>query len=86
MSQTRGWNPLGLEAGAVILGDGVISNLDFHRDGRYLVMATRESSLHLIDCLSSNPKTIEKKKLYCRSHGIAEVKFTHNESCVLMTC
>jgi COMPASS component SWD2 len=44
-------------------------------------MATKDSSLHLIDSHSG----LEKKKLYTRSHGIGEVQYTHHESCVLLT-
>lgn len=75
------WSPDDLEAGAVILSDGAVTGLEYHREGRYLVMATKDSSLHLIDSLTG----LEKKKLYTRTHGIGEVQYTHHESCVLMT-
>lgn len=78
---TLSWTPDNLEAGAVILSDGAVSGLDFHREGRYLIMATKDSSLHLIDALSG----MEKKKLYTRSHGIGEVQYTHHDMCVLLT-
>ena len=55
--------------------------LDYHREGRFVVMATKDSSLHLIDSLNG----VEKKKMYTRSHGIGEVQYTHHESCVLLS-
>lgn len=75
------WHPTGLERGAVIAGDGAICGLDFHKDGRFLVSSTRDSSLHLVDSLAGT----EKKKLFTRTHGSGDVKFTHHESCVIMT-
>jgi COMPASS component SWD2 len=69
------------DMGAVIHGEGVVTNLDFHRDGRWLVMSTNENSIHLIDALAG----AEKKKLYAKSSGIGKIKFTHHESCVLLS-
>ena len=78
---TISWSPEHLEAGSVILSDGAVSGLDYHREGRFVVMATKDSSLHLIDSLNG----VEKKKMYTRSHGIGEVQYTHHESCVLLS-
>lgn len=75
------WKPNQLSMGSVIQGDGAITNLDFHRDGKHLVMTTNESSLHIIDVLSG----AEKKKIYCKNSGIGKVKFTHNDNCFLMS-
>lgn len=69
------------QIGAVIAGEGVVSNLEFHRDGRFLVMTSSEGSLHLIDSLSG----VEKKKIYAKTHGIGKIKYTHHESCVIMS-
>jgi COMPASS component SWD2 len=52
-----------------------------HREGKWLVMSTNESSIHLIDTFSGE----EKKKLYAKSDGTENVKFTHHESCVLFS-
>lgn len=43
-----------------------------------LVTATRES-IQLIDSLSGEPK----KKLFTKTHGNANVVFTHHEHCIL---
>lgn len=69
------------EMGRVIHGEGVVTNLDFHREGRWLVMSTNENSIHLIDALAGE----EKKKLYAKANGIGKIKFTHHESCVLLS-
>eukprot|EP01038_Epipyxis_sp_PR26KG_P012874 gene12874-17252_t len=69
------------DMGSVILGEGVVTNLEFHREGRYLTMTTNESSLHLIDALSGE----EKKKLYHKTLGINRMKYTHHESCILLS-
>lgn len=67
--------------GSVILNDSAVSNLDYSRDGNFLVSTTKESTVHLIDCATG----IEKKKLYTRAHGIGQMKFTHHESCILLS-
>jgi len=77
----EGWKPTGLERGAVIQGDGAVCGLDFHRDGRFLVSSDKDSCVHLIDALGGT----EKKKLFTRAHGSGDVRFTHHESCVIMT-
>lgn len=53
----------------------------FHREGKWLVMSTNESSIHLIDTFTGE----EKKKLYAKADGTGNVKFTHHESCVLFS-
>ena len=66
---------------AVIYGEGVVTNLEFHKNGRHLVMTTNESSIHLIDSLAGK----ETKKLYAKFSGIGKLQYTHNESCILLT-
>ena len=75
------WNPNGLEAGAIIFGDNGVNNLDFHREGRYLLMTTKDSAVHLVDALAG----VEKKKLLTRRDMIGQAKYTHHEACVLLT-
>jgi len=75
------WNPSGLEAGAIVFGDNGVNNLDFHREGRYLLMTTRDSAVHLVDALAG----VEKKKLLTRRDTIGQAKYTHHEACVLLT-
>jgi COMPASS component SWD2 len=69
------------DIGAVIEGEGSVNNLDFHRDGKFLVMTTTQSSIHLIDCLSGE----EKKKIHCKTTGISRMKYTNHESSILMS-
>ena len=75
------WKPTGLARGSVINGDASICGLDFHKNGRVLAMSTKDASVHLIDSLSG----AEKRKIYTRSCGSGDVKFTHNEFNVIMT-
>lgn len=70
-----------LTIGSVILNDSAVTNLDYSRDGKYLVSTTKDSSIHLIDCMTG----MEKKKLYAKTHGIGHMKFTHHDSCILLT-
>jgi COMPASS component SWD2 len=67
--------------GAVVHGEGAVSNLEYHKDGQYLVMTTNESSIHLIDSLNG----IEKKKLYAKTGGIGRLQYTHHESGILLS-
>lgn len=67
--------------GSVIHCEGAVNSLDFHRDGTWLVMGTTDSSIHLIDSLSGE----EKKKLHTKSDGCGIVKYTHHESCLLVS-
>jgi len=69
------------DMGAVINGEGIVTNLDFHADGRWLVMSTNQGSIQLIDALAGE----EKKKVNCKSTGVRKLKYTHHESCVLIT-
>ena len=64
---------------SVITNDSAVSSLEFHKTGNYLVSGTRGSSIHLIDCMTGT----ERKKLFSRSSGVGQVKFTHHESCIL---
>ncbi len=75
------WSPNALEAGAIIFGDNGVNNLDFHREGRYLLMTTRDAAVHLVDSLSG----VEKKKLLTRRDMIGQARYTHHEACVLLT-
>jgi COMPASS component SWD2 len=75
------WNPNSLEAGAIILGDSGVNSLDFHREGRYLLMTTKDCAVHLVDSLAG----VEKKKLLTRRDKIGQAKYTHSEACVLLT-
>lgn len=68
------------DMGAVIEGEGSVNNLDFHRDGKYLVMTTTQSSIHLIDCMTGE----EKKKIHCKTTGVTRMKYTNHESSVLI--
>ena len=69
-----------MELRSVIQGDGVVTNLEFHSGGQYLVMTTNESAIQLIDCFSGT----EKKKVYAKNSGVSRIQFTHHESCVLI--
>lgn len=75
------WTPSRLAIGCVITPESPITSLDYHKNGQYLVLATKESALHLIDSITG----VEKKKILMKTHGIGLVKFTHHESCVLVT-
>jgi COMPASS component SWD2 len=44
-------------------------------------MSTNEGSIHLIDALKGE----ESKKLYAKTNGIGKIKYTHHESCIIMT-
>ena len=72
---------LAYQMASVIVNESAVSSLDFHKSGTFLVSATRESSIHLVDCMTG----LERKKLFARSNGIGHVKFTHHESCILMS-
>ena len=72
---------LNYQMASVIVNESAVSSLDFHKSGTFLVSATRESSIHLVDCMTG----LERKKLFARSNGIGQVKFTHHESCILMS-
>lgn len=79
---SRPWKPDNrIQMAQVFSGEGRITNLDFHRNGKLLLITTNESSLHLIDVLSAT----EKKKIYTKSYGIKHATFTHHETCVLLT-
>lgn len=80
--KAKEWSAENLEAGAIINGEGGgVNNLDFHREGRYLVMTTNDSSVHLVDSLAG----VERKKLLTRKDMIGQAKYTHHEACVLLT-
>ena len=54
------------DIGSVIEGEGVVTNLDYHSDGRWLLMTTAGNSIHLIDALAG----VEKKKFYAKATGV----------------
>lgn len=72
---------VGYQLAAVIQGDGMVTNLEFHEKGQYLVMTTNEHSIQLIDCFAG----MEKKKLFAKSDGVSKIQFTHHESSVIMS-
>lgn len=74
----KDWDPLNLSIGSVIFSDAKVTNLDFHRDGKMLVVASA-STLQVVDCLSG----VETKRLYCKTYGLGVVRYTHHESCIL---
>lgn len=75
------FSPQHLKIGQIIHGDSNMVSMDFHEDGIYCCVVGRDGTLHLIDSLTG----IERKKIYCKSHGGGVVKYTHHDSCVLLT-
>ena len=75
------WSPQNLKIAKVFESDGAVSNLDFHRDGRYLVSSSTESSIQILDSLAGT----EWKKVLVKDHGVGVMKFTHHESSVLLS-
>lgn len=69
------------DLGAVIQGEGVVSNLAYHRDGKWMVISDSAGSVHLVDALSG----VEKKKVYAKTNGIGQVQYTHHEACILLS-
>ncbi len=66
--------------GAVIPSERLISNLDYHREGQYLIISTDET-IQLVDSLAG----LEKKKIYCKSLGIGKAKYTHHDASILVS-
>jgi len=77
----RQFNPTKLAMGAIVDGESRVTGLDFHADGTYLVAAGKSGDVHLIDALAG----VERKKVYTKTNGGGLVKYTHHETCVLMT-
>jgi COMPASS component SWD2 len=77
----REFQVLDLSMGSVILNDSSVANIEFSRDGNYAVSTTKEGTIYLIDCLTG----IEKKKMFTRTHGIGQMKFTYHPSCILIS-
>jgi COMPASS component SWD2 len=75
------WSPSGLSIAKVFESEGIITNLEYHRDGRYLVASNPEGAIQIFDSLAGN----EWKKVFVRDHGVGTMKFTHHESSVLLT-
>lgn len=73
------WDPRRLAIAATVSSEPVVS-LDFHRNGHFLAMATKDS-VHLVDSLAG----VEKKRIQLKTNGVGLVRFTHHESCVLVT-
>ena len=74
------WQPNQTILGTTIGGDGSpVVSLDFHRQGNFLVAGTSNSAVYLVDCLSGQ----ETKKIFTKSHGLKQIKYTHHESCIL---
>ena len=66
---------------SVIINEAAVTSLEFHKSGNFLVSVTRDSAINLVDCLTG----LVRKKVYAKTTGIGDIKFTHHESCVLMT-
>lgn len=75
------WKPQDLQIGKVFDSDGVITNLDFHKDGKYLVASSIQDSIQVFDSLSAT----EWKKLYVKSTGVGDLKFTHHDNYVIFS-
>jgi len=73
------WDPSNLVMGSTIKGNGSVQGLEYHRDGRFLVMTTSNGTITLIDSLSG----LEKKKIYAKSTGVGKVQYTHHESSII---
>mmetsp|Transcript_13619 Transcript_13619/g.22721 ORF Transcript_13619/g.22721 Transcript_13619/m.22721 type:complete len:430 (-) Transcript_13619:392-1681(-) len=80
-SSRRPTDVLKYEIGNIVYGEAAVNSLDFHRDGKWLLMSTNDNAVHLIDALTGE----EKKKLYAKTDGMRNVCFTHHESCVLFS-
>lgn len=82
---TGKWSPTDLHVGGVIPGPleskSFHCGLDFHKEGNFLVVTTSDAAVHLIDAFSGQPK----RKVYTKTCGWGDVKFTHNEDSVLLT-
>ena len=73
------WDPNIMTIGKIFSGDGTVNSVDFHRSGNYLVVGNSNNILYLIDCISGQLR----QKIYARSHGLRQVKYTHHEACVI---
>ena len=82
---TMKWSPTDLHVGSVIPGPleskGFHCGMDFHKEGNFLVVTSSDAAVHLIDVFSGQPK----RKVYTKTCGWGDVKFTHNEDSVLLT-
>lgn len=78
----RQFNPTMLAMGAIVQCESTITGMDFHEDGQFLVAACRSGAVYLINSLSG----VERKKLFTKSAGGGIIKYSHHESCILMTC
>jgi len=70
------------DMGAVIHGEGVVTNLTYHLDGRWLLMTTNENSLHLIDSFIGR----KRKKIYAKTTGVGKVAYTHISKAIYVIC
>lgn len=68
-----------LKMGAVIEGDGVVTNLEFHEQGQMLAMTTNSSVIHIIDAFTGE----EKKRVHCKETGIGKIAYTHHDSSII---
>eukprot|EP01039_Chlorochromonas_danica_P010335 gene10334-11439_t len=78
MSESDG---IGYGLAAVIQGEGEVTNLHFHSEGKHLLASSGQSSIHFIDCNNGE----EKKKIHCKSTGVGHISFSHHDQCVLVT-
>lgn len=70
------------EIGMVVPCDGIVTNLEFHDDGKFLAVTTNQNAIHLVDCLNG----VEKKKIFVKKDGVGKVQYSHHEMSLLMTC
>lgn len=76
------WTPNDMGMGAIFPGEANVVGQDFHRDGQYLCVASSSNnSITLIDSLAG----VEKKKIFVKANGVGHVRYTHHDSCVLLS-
>lgn len=86
--EMKQWDPNRIAIAATVATEGnstgnesSIVDLQYHKNGHYLVFGTKDSCLHLVDSLLG----IERKKIFMKTHGIGLIAYTHHDSCVLVT-
>jgi hypothetical protein len=58
------------EMGLVIQCDGIVTNLEFTDEGKYLALTTNQSAIHFVDCLNG----VERKKIFAKKDGIGKIQ------------
>jgi COMPASS component SWD2 len=56
-----------------------INSIDFSRDGEWLVTASDDESIHVINCAKGG----EEKELFSKKYGVNLIRFTHHTSSVI---